>query len=142
MPSAANEVVIARPREEIFEFLADRGNDLRWRTGVVDLSRTSGSGLGARYRQGVKGPGGRRIAADIEITEFTPCASIAFQTLTGPVRPRGRYLLTTADGGTRVRFELTAEVRGLKRLIASAVQKSMNKEVGQLEELKRVIEAP
>ena len=140
MPSASSEIVIKRPRDDVFAFLADPENDPQWRTGVLDLKRVSGSGIGARYAQGVKGPGGRRIPADIEITELTPSETIAFQTVTGPVRPRGRYQLTVVDGGTRVRFELEADVNGLKRLIAPMVQKSMNNEVGQLDRLKRVIE--
>lgn len=140
MPSASSEILIDRPRDRVFAFLADPENDPQWRSGVVDLTHISGSGVGARYAQGVKGPGGRRIPADIEITELIPDQSIAFQTLTGPVRPRGRYRLSAAEGGTRVRFELDADVRGLKRLIAPVVQKTMNNEVGQLDRLKRIIE--
>lgn len=140
MPRASSEIVIKCPRDEVFAFLANPENDPQWRSGVLDLKRVSGSGIGARYAQGVKGPGGRRIPADIEITELTPGKAIAFQTLTGPVRPRGRYVLAAADGGTRVRFELDADMKGLKRLIAPMVQNTMNNEVGQLDRLKRVIE--
>jgi hypothetical protein len=57
------------------------------------------------------------------------------------VRPRGRYLFTPADNGTRVRFELEAEVGGLKRLLAPMVQKTMNAEVGHLDRLTEVLEA-
>jgi uncharacterized protein YndB with AHSA1/START domain len=141
MPSASNDILIDRPRDDVFAFLADPENDLQWRTGVLDLKRVSGDGVGARYAQGVKGPGGRRIAADIEITELTPPKTIAFRTVAGPIRPRGRYVLATADGGARVRFELEADVRGFKRLMAPMVQKTMNDEVGQLARLKEVIEA-
>jgi uncharacterized protein YndB with AHSA1/START domain len=140
MPSAANEIVIARPPQDVFRFLADPENDPQWRSGVLDLERISGSGVGARYAQGVKGPRGRRIAADIEITELEPASAIVFQTITGPVRPRGRYLLAPADGGTRVRFELEAKLGGLKRLMAPMVQKTMNAEVGHLDRLKEVLE--
>ena len=140
MPKAINEIVINRPRDDVFAFLADPENDPQWRGGVLDLKRVSGSGIGARYAQHVKGPGGRRIPADIEITELTPGKTIAFQTITGPVRPRGRYLLAANNGGTRVRFELETELKGLKRLIGPTVQKTMNNEVGQLDSLKRVIE--
>jgi uncharacterized membrane protein len=140
MPSASNEIYIDRPRDDVFAFLADPENDPQWRSGVLDIKRVSGSGVGACYAQGVKGPGGRRISADIEITGLTPGESIAFRTLTGPVRPRGRYVLSAADAGTHVRFELEADVKGLKRLIGPMVQKSMNTEVGQLDQLKRVIE--
>jgi len=141
MPRASNEIVIDRPRDNVFAFLADPQNDRQWRTGILDLRRVSGDGIGARYAQGVKGPGGRRIAADIEITELTPSQTIAFHTVAGPVRPRGRYELAAADGGTHVRFELEADMRGLKRLIAPMVQKTMNDEVAQLAQLKHVLEA-
>jgi uncharacterized membrane protein len=140
MPSATSEILIDRARDDVFAFLADPENDPQWRSGVLDLKHVSGSGVGARYAQGVKGPGGRRIPADIEITEFDPGQSIAFQTVTGPVRPRGRYLLSAAEGGTRVRFNLDADLRGLKRLLSSMVQRTMDNEVGQLDRLKRVIE--
>ncbi|MBV8735246.1 MAG: SRPBCC family protein [Solirubrobacterales bacterium] len=140
MPRASSEIVIKCPREDVFVFLANPENDPQWRRGVLDLKRVSGSGIGARYAQGVKGPGGRRIPADIEITELTPGEAIAFQTVAGPVRPRGRYVLAAADGGTRVRFELEADVKGVKRLLAPVVQKTMNNEVRQLDSLKRVIE--
>jgi uncharacterized membrane protein len=141
MPSASNDILIDRPRDDVFAFLADPENDVRWRSGVLDMKRVSGDGVGARYIQGVKGPGGRRIDADIEITELTPVETIAFQTVAGPIRPRGRYVLAAADSGTRVHFELEADVRGFKRFMAPMVQKTMNNEVGQLSRLKDVIEA-
>ena len=40
-----------------------------------------------------------------------------------------------------MRFELEADMRGLKRLIAPMVQKTMNDEVARLAQLKHVIEA-
>jgi uncharacterized protein YndB with AHSA1/START domain len=84
MPRASSEIVIKCPRDDVFAFLPDPENGPEWRSGVLELKRVSGSGIGARYAQGVKGPGGRRIPADIEITELTPGESIAFQTVTGP----------------------------------------------------------
>ena len=141
MPSASNEILIDRSCDAVFAFLADPENDPQWRSGVLDIKRVSGDGVGARYAQGVKGPGGRRIAADIEITELSPGEAIAFHTVAGPVRPRGRYVLAAAGDGTRVRFELEADVHGFKRLMAPMVQKTMNHEVGQLARLKNVIEA-
>lgn len=141
MPDAAQEIVIQRPVTDVFAFLADPTNDPQWRTGVLDIAHESGSGVGARYRQGVKGPGGRRIPADIEITEYQPERAIGFRATAGPVRPEGRYELTPVDGdATRVRFSLRAQVGGLKRLMAPMVQKTMNAEVGALQNLKQVLE--
>ena len=141
MPTASSEIVIDRARDDVFAYLADPENDPRWRSGVLDIKHISGDGVGARYAQGVKGPRGRRIAADIEITELSPGEAIAFRTVAGPVRPRGRYLLAAAGDGTRVRFELEADMHGFKRLMAPMVQKAMNHEVGQLARLKDTIEA-
>jgi hypothetical protein len=39
-----------------------------------------------------------------------------------------------------VRFTLDAELSGLKKAMAPMVQRTMNTEVGQLENLKRVLE--
>src|SRR4051812_5899814 len=81
-----------------------------WRPGVLDIAREGGGepGAGTRYRQGVEGPFGRRIPADVEITEFRPGELVAFRVLKGPVRPEGRYELSPSGSGTRVRFTLGA----------------------------------
>jgi len=65
--------------------------------------RLSGSGAGSVYRQGVKGPGGRRIAADYELTTYEPNRRLAFRTIAGPVRPTGEFRFDEVDGGTRLK---------------------------------------
>jgi uncharacterized membrane protein len=140
MLEAANEVVIARPIDAVYGFLSNTENDGQWRPGVIEIKRTSGSGVGATYRQVVKGPGGRPISADIEITDLRPNELISFRATSGPVRPRGRYQLAPAEDGTRIRFELEAELHGLKRMMAPMVRKTMQNEVGALSNLKRVLE--
>jgi uncharacterized protein YndB with AHSA1/START domain len=140
MPQAENEAVIERPPPEVFSFLADPENDPQWRSGVLEIRRISGQGVGERFRQGVKGPGGRRIDADIEITELQPDVLIGFRAISGPVRPAGRYELEPVANGTRVRFSLNVELKGAKRLMQPMVQKTMQNEVAQLENLKLVLE--
>ena len=140
MPEASASTVIARPREAVFAFLADGENDRRWRDGVIDIRRTSGSGRGAVYEQRVKGPFGRRIAADFEIIGFEPDRRIDFRTLAGPVRPRGTYELEPTDGGTRVTFTLRADLHGAKKLMAPMIARTMRSEVAQLERLRETLE--
>jgi uncharacterized membrane protein len=142
MPSAQHSVTINRPVGEVFAFVADGENAMRWRPGVLDVARQSGDGLGAIYRQGVKGPGGRRIAADYEITAFEPDRRIAFHAIAGPVRPSGEYRFTSDGATTTVSFALEAEVTGWKRLVLGrAVQSTMEAEVRTLDTLKRLLEA-
>ena len=68
MPSAERTISIRRPVDQVFRFLADGRTATQWRSGVIDVSKVSGDGLGAVYKQQVRGPGGRPIDADYEIT--------------------------------------------------------------------------
>jgi len=142
MPSAQHSVTIRRPVGDVFAFVADGENAMRWRPGVLDVSRQSGEGLGAIYRQGVKGPGGRRIAADYEVTAFEPDRRIAFHAIAGPVRPTGEYRFAAEGDGTTVSLVLDATLTGWKRLLMGrAVQSTMDIEVRNLETLKQLLES-
>jgi uncharacterized protein YndB with AHSA1/START domain len=142
MPQAQHSVTIARPVDEVFAFVADGERGPEWRTGIVDIRRIAGQGMGARYAQGVRGPMSRRIAADYEITAYEPGRRLEFQTIAGPVRPHGRYDFAAVDAGTRLTFSLEAELSGLRRLfMGSMVQGTMNAEVQALDKLKQVLEA-
>ena len=110
MPAAERTITIDRPVSAVFDYVADGANAQRWRSGVLDVELASGAGLGAIYRQGVRGPGGRRIAADYKVTAFEPGNLIAFQAIAGPVRPNGSYRFASAGEGTRLTFALHAEV--------------------------------
>lgn len=142
MPSAQHAVTIRRPVGDVFAFIADGTNTKQWRPGVLDIEHVSGSGLGAVYRQGVKGPGGRRIAADYEITAYEPDRHLAFRAIAGPVRPTGEYRFEETPEGTRVTFSLDAALAGWQKLVmGKAVQTTMNGEVRNLETVKRLLEA-
>lgn len=142
MPQARHSVVIQRPIEVVFAFVADGERCPEWRPGVLDIRRASGDGVGARYTQGVKGPMGRRVVADYEVTVFEPPRRLEFQTLTGPARPHGRDDLESIDGGTRLTFSLDATLSGLQRLLmGSMVQRTMDAEARALDNIKRVLEA-
>jgi uncharacterized protein YndB with AHSA1/START domain len=140
VPEASTTIVIERPVEEVFAFLADAENDKRWRQGVIEITKAGGQGVGTAYRQVVSGPGGRRIDADIEITEFVPDQRIAFRTTAGPVRPTGSYDLRAVDGGTELSFALDVHLNGFKKLMTPMVSRTLRSELGGLAELKRVLE--
>jgi len=141
MPSAERTVTINRPVDEVFRFVSDGRNAMHWRPGVLDVDLVSGSGLGARYTQGVKGPGGRRIAADYEITEFEPNQKIAFRATAGPIRPTGSFTFEGMGTGTILTFRLDVELGGLQGLLmGGVVQSTMNAEMGALDRMKDLLE--
>jgi uncharacterized protein YndB with AHSA1/START domain len=141
MPDAERTITINQPLAEVFAFVADGRNAKHWRWGVLDVDLVSGQGLGARYSQGVKGPGGRRIPADYEITAFEPNQKIAFRAIAGPVRPEGSFTFEGIGTGTVLTFELHAGLSGWKRLVmGGAVQSTMNAEMGALDRLRDLLE--
>ena len=140
MPQAERTITINAPVEQVFPVVADGTKATLWRPGIVDVAHVSGEGFGARYTQGVRGPGGRRIAADYEITEFEPNERIAFRAIAGPVRPEGSYMFESIGGGTVLTFKLHAALALWQRLLMGrAVQSSMDAEMDALDRLRDLL---
>ncbi len=143
MPAARRTIVIDRPIEAVFAFFTTPSNDLRWRPHVREIDGPAEMGTGARIHQVVAGPGGRGIAADIEVTGYAPPSAYAFTVVAGPARPQGAYAFTSAGPtSTEVTFSLSAQLGGLKKLVmAGPVQKSMDGEMAALDTAKRLLES-
>jgi uncharacterized protein YndB with AHSA1/START domain len=110
------DVVIARPREAVFEYLADVANHAEFNDHfMVDwrLTRedTYGYGAGARYK--IKTPFNRFPWADSTVIEFERPRKIVEAGRTGKfnrIRTLGVYELEPDAGGTtRVTFTLITE---------------------------------
>ncbi|QGF24040.1 SRPBCC family protein [Raineyella fluvialis] len=142
--AASASVLIDRPVDDVFAFFADAENSPRWRSGVISIRRVGEDlGVGTVYEQSVAGPGGRPIRADIRLTAYEAGRRVAFETIAGPVRPRGEYLFEPVEGGTRVVFDLAADLDGVKALLmAGPVQKTMDAEVAALAKAKDQLEHP
>ena len=142
MAHAENSLTINRSAADIFNYLLDGANNPRWRPGVLDIRHDTASpaGLGAVYKQGLKGPGGR-IDGDYKITQLQPNQLIEFQVTTGPARPTGTYKLEPAGSGTKVSFVLDFQPKGLAKLMDGMIGKTMQSEVGNLLNLKTILES-
>ena len=141
MVEASNSVTINRSPQEVFAFISDGTTNPLWRAGVLEIEHRSGTGVGSIYRQRVRGPGGRPIAADYEITRYEPPRLLAFRTIAGPARPEGEFSIDTAPGGaSQVTFRLWWKPIGMKRFMTPMVRKTMRAEVAALQEMKEAIE--
>jgi uncharacterized membrane protein len=143
MAHAENSVTIARPAGAVYAFILDGTKNARWRPAVLSISHDASSpgGVGAIYRQQLKGPGGRPIAADYEIVEAQPDRLITFRVIAGPARPTGTYHFSERDGATTVHFTLDFQPSGLGRLMDPLIAQSMRSEVATLANLKAYLEA-
>ncbi len=142
MAFAEYDVVIQRDAMNVYNFLLDGENLPRWRAGIrrIELESGAAGSKGAIYRQTLAGPRGRPVAGDFEITEARPGAEIQYRVLVGEARLHGGYYLSTEGRGTRVRFALECEPRGILARLRSPYGRQMKAEVRQLDRLKTVLE--
>lgn len=143
MIRAERSVTVERAIDEVFAYLADGRNNVRWRDGVLEIEpATEATGEGVTYRQVLKGPAGRPIRGDYRITRHDRPHTLEFAVIAGPARPTGRFRLEPAgDGRTRVTFVLELEPRGPSRLLAPLIRRQMQREVAALDQLRGQLES-
>jgi hypothetical protein len=143
MPTAAERVTVARDIAAVFAFLADGSNNPRWRSGVLSIDlAVDAPGVGRRYRQRLKGPGGRPIDGDYEVTELDAPTTLAFDVVSGPARPHGRFDLASAGpDATVLTFTLELAPTGAARLMAPMIASQMKREVAAVHRLKELLES-
>lgn len=137
-------VVIERPIEEVFAFIVDAENDVRWCPSVKEIERIGGDGPaeGARYRM-LHTPGGREYDATVEFVEVVPPRRIRWIMTDSGHELRGTYELASVDGGTRlsqtsqITFAGWLRIPGLflKGFIKKEVQKELGKQFANLKEI-------
>lgn len=137
-------IVIIRPAEEVFEFLANLENDLQWRREWVAARKISdGSpGVGATFR--LTGEMfGRQIPTVYEVIEYEPCRTVAWKAVSGPFPLSFRRSFERGEGSTRVTIQYDiSEVRGFGKLVLSLLARSVRRQhEGDLRKLKDLIEA-
>ena len=143
MAHAEGNVTINRPVADVFAFILDGTKNPLWRPAVSDIERVAGKpdGVGAVFKQGVKGPGGRHIDADYEIIELKPNETIKFQVIAGPARPTGTYEFKSLGDSTSVKFTLHYDGKGLMGwLMDGMINRTMQGEVAMLSNLKTYLE--
>lgn len=142
MAHAESKITINRTAKQVFDFLLDGTNNPHWRPGVTDIQRVSNKpdGIGSKFKQGMKGPGGR-IDGDYEIVGCEPNAVIKFQVTAGPARPTGTFRLEAIGNSTSVTFILDFQPKGLAKLMDPVITKTMQGEVANLSNLKAYLES-
>ena len=123
-------VVIDRPIEEVFAFLADGENDKKFSSRVLEIAKTTDGppGVGTVYASTVK-DAGIKTKREFKLTEFEPPTRIRWTELSkNPVVvPEGGYDLEPEGAGTKLTFFNALEGRGFGKLIAGFALSSARK---------------
>jgi uncharacterized protein YndB with AHSA1/START domain len=115
-------VVIDRPIEEVFAFLADGENDPRFSPRVLEIRKTTDgpTGVGTVYASTVK-DAGVKTRREFALTEFVPSTRIRWREVTRNMItvPQGGYDLAPAPGGgTELRVFNEFEGHGFGKVVA------------------------
>ena len=138
-------IVIKRPIEESFAFLANLENDVKWHSAFVEVRNTSGGSLGVGARFLVfEGLLGRRMGPGVEyeVTEYEPNRIAAWKTLSGPLHLKFWRTFERVDGGTQFAVRYEGEARGFLKLIWPLLTKMViRQQGGDMRNLKELMEA-
>ena len=103
-------IVINRPLEEVFAFLSDLENNLKWRSGMIEAKKTSAGpiGVGTTYRM-INNFFGRQVEGEAVVTEYEPNRKYATMNKSGlPIKTQRTF--EPVEGGTRVTFSVETEL--------------------------------
>ena len=138
-------VVVDRPIEEVFAFLADGTNDPKFSPRVLEIAKTTDGpvGVGTVFKSTVK-DAGMKTNREFEITEFQPPTRIrwAERSKNQVTAPEGGYDLAAEGSGTRVTVHNVLEGHGIGKLIAPLALRSARKGADQFARaIKTAVEA-
>lgn len=112
MTTATRTITIVRPVRDVFIFFADAERDPLWRPEVLSTRRRSGLGVGARYDQEIRGPGGHLVRCVVEVTELVIDAAVTFHVVARGLHRTRRYVFAELDERTAVTLTLDATATG------------------------------
>jgi uncharacterized protein YndB with AHSA1/START domain len=123
-------VVIERPIEDVFTFLAEGENDKKFSARVIEIAKTTDGppGVGTVYESTVK-DAGVKTEREFKLTEFEAPTRIRWTELSKNlvVVTEGGYDLAPAGEGTQLTFFNELQGRGIGLLIAGFALRSARK---------------
>jgi uncharacterized protein YndB with AHSA1/START domain len=124
MAPIVSSIEIARPPEEVFDYLMDPSHLAEWQEGLVSARAEGGAPptVGSKLITTRK-VGRRERTMTMEMTSISPPSSWAARGIDGPIRGIVNGTVEPLDDGgrSRVRIELDFEGHGLGKLLVPLV---------------------
>jgi len=143
MPHIEREIVINRPVDEVFDFLADGRNEPQYNPHMLRAEQTSTGhiGRGTQFRTEVT-TRGRSMEMVYEITAYERPQRLAGRTIKGPIDVQSTETFDSVPGGTHFRWVMELESRGIFKLMSPLVARMMGRNLDTLlANIKRLLEA-
>ncbi len=123
MAHIKGEIVIERPVEEVFDFVADERNEPRYNKAMLRAEKVSDGpiGRGTRFRAEMASMG-RRTEMTTEFTGYEPPHRLASSTHMSTMDIHGALTFDPVDGGTRMRWSWDLKPRGAFKLMTPLIR--------------------
>ena len=117
MPRLRTSLVVNRPVEEVFSFVASFENRQQYEKGLIESKQTSDGpfGLGSTGHD-VRQAGGRKMESTARISAFEPNKTFTFESMSGPMEFQGTWTFEPVESGTRLSMDFEGRMKGLMRL--------------------------
>ena len=138
------EIIIERPVEEVFDFVADERHEPLYNPRMVRAEKLSAGpiGVGTRFHAEMRGRR-RPVAMTIDITGYERPRRLASTTRLPTMEIRGLLTFEPVPEGTRMRWRWTLEPRGLLKALGPLIVRiGRRQEQAVWSSLKRLLEAP
>ena len=136
------EIVINRPVEAVFDFVADERNEPRYNPRMLRVDKLSPGpiGLGTRFRAAMR-TRPRPAKMTTEFTGYERPRRVALRSHLSAMEIRGALTLDPVPEGTRMRWSWVVEPRGVFKLLAPLVARTGRRQEQAIwANLKRVLE--
>jgi carbon monoxide dehydrogenase subunit G len=143
MYSFETEVFVNRPQQEVFDFMSDPANDVKWQSGNQGSEWISDGpiGVGSKLRSSGKFLG-RKIDFGLEVTAWDPPDRYAKKAASGPFPFESTIEFETTEDGTRVAMHGSAEAGGFFKIAEGLVGRQFLKQMNSdFETLKQLLES-
>jgi uncharacterized membrane protein len=135
-------VVIARPVNEVFAFVANARDWPRWHSTMLEAEQTSPGevGVGTTF-QGVNREMGIRMVWTSKATEYEPGQKWGETITSGAMLMQASIMFEPLGAGTMLKMQYDMSVGGPLRLLAPVVTANMRGQMkGNLHRLKSILE--
>jgi Polyketide cyclase / dehydrase and lipid transport len=143
MARVEGEIIIARPVDEVFDFVADERNEPGYNPRMVRAEQVSSGPIGAAAQfQTELRTMGRTMLMTVEFTRFERPRLLASKTTSSIMETEGALTFESVAAGTRMRWSWDIRPRGALKLLTPLVGLlGRRQERAIWSELKRVLEA-